>query len=59
MARITCSMAALVSAMGLKLPGRKPCAMSRGVQPALFYVFQTEIFAPLLARKSTILGRLL
>ena len=40
-------MASIVSAEGLKLPGRKPSAISSGVQPYLSLRFQISILAPL------------
>ena len=58
-ARMTRWIASIVSADGLKLPGRKPSAISSGVQPYLFFRFQTSIFAPWSARSWTIFGRLL
>src|SRR5437667_2734329 len=57
--RITRWIASIVSAAGLKLPGRNPSAISSGVQPYLSLRFQMPIFAPRSASNCTIFGRLL
>src|SRR6516225_3705512 len=54
---ITRCRAATVSGAGLKLrPGRWPSAITMGVKPVEFFLFQTSILAPLSARSCTTLG---